>query len=299
MRKQEPSSTRDELEHRPRPVRHLLLLMFLAAAAAGVIYLIGGKTDGTILLEKLATRLLMPVGLIWIGLFLVFYFSALYGMRFLTAMSLFCWLMVGVFASELGAGFLIHSLERPYLDVDPFSESEYDAIIVLGGGTTYPLTKRGALGCSGDRIALAAQLYHAKQTKRLICTGTDIESLSEEDTVDLGEITRGLLIRLQVSESAITTVPGRNTREEARNLHELISNDASLNGARIGLLTSAWHLPRALRLAKKAGLDVEGIPADFRSREPSNALFKFLPDADSLRNSSLALKEYLARLAGQ
>jgi uncharacterized SAM-binding protein YcdF (DUF218 family) len=87
------------------------------------------------------------------------------------------------------------------------------------------------------------------------------------------------------------TVLGKvgNTADEARELAKF----AAVNGVkRVLLVTSAWHMPRAMRQFRKAGVEVIAFPVDYRY-EPDRALpyMDFLPGADGLKLTELALRE--------
>ena len=63
------------------------------------------------------------------------------------------------------------------------------------------------------------------------------------------------------------------------------------------LVTSAWHMPRAASLFRKAGVDFAPCPADFISR--GNLRFRWVDltwDSESLERSTLALHEWIGLL---
>src|SRR5262249_53022148 len=80
-----------------------------------------------------------------------------------------------------------------------------------------------------------------------------------------------------------------NTIENIRNVRALIG------GGRVALVTSASHMPRALRLAAQAKLDVGAFPTGYTSipatREPWS---NWLPSLDALSVSTRALHEWVA-----
>ena len=283
----------NEQHDSPRLGRHLSLLIIAAAIAMGMI----AFTNEWIVVEKVITALVMPVGLIWLGLLLVTYFAAIYSNRYLFFVSLIVWTAFGLVSNEVVARRLMSSLEESYLSTDPLGGDAYDYVVVLGGGASYPMSGRAQLWQSGDRIAVAAQMYHAKKAEKIIATGTAIKSFQAENIPSYGEITRTLLERFNVPASAIETSPGRNTSEEFATLAKRFAGREP--GSRVGLITSAWHLPRAMRLAKKNGLEVDPIPADIRTGQQKLTILSFIPSDDALNNSTLALKEYLARIAGR
>ena len=74
---------------------------------------------------------------------------------------------------------------------------------------------------------------------------------------------------------------------------------------RIGLLTSAWHLPRAMRLANHNGLKPLPLPADFRTGAnvegftTGQIVESMIPNGFALEATCLFAKEYLGMLVGR
>ncbi|MEY4489921.1 MAG: hypothetical protein RIQ79_2429 [Verrucomicrobiota bacterium] len=84
--------------------------------------------------------------------------------------------------------------------------------------------------------------------------------------------------------------------DTARDTAEETAAIAKLAGKhRIALVTSAWHLPRAMRLARHEGLNAVACPSDYLGRsEPEFPLVAWVSwDADSLNNSTRAWREYI------
>jgi hypothetical protein len=82
----------------------------------------------------------------------------------------------------------------------------------------------------------------------------------------------------------------RSTRENARYSAELIQTHGF---ARVLLVTSAPHMPRALATFHAAGIDAVPAPTDFEVLPEPPHLLRWLPDAQALADSTRALKEYL------
>jgi len=86
----------------------------------------------------------------------------------------------------------------------------------------------------------------------------------------------------------------RNTYENALFTAELV-NPAS--GARWLLVTSAYHMPRAVGIFRKAGFDVVPYPVDFRTRGPGDVRRPFERIPAGLQRLDLAVNEWLGLLA--
>ena len=64
-------------------------------------------------------------------------------------------------------------------------------------------------------------------------------------------------------------------------------------GQRWLLITSAWHMPRAIGLFRKAGFNVEAWPVDYRTAGPGDAWRLFASPVEGLRRLDLVAKEWL------
>jgi uncharacterized SAM-binding protein YcdF (DUF218 family) len=254
--------------------------------------------------EKIGTALLMPSGVLWILLMSVT--IRFWPIRRCQSSGQRSWAAFFAFVlySLAGNGFvadaMARALEGPYLQINPLNDPPVDQVIVLGGGGGLGANGRLQGNGSGDRMILAAQLYHAHNDTRFLCTGQRIESMNSSG-VDPAETSRDVLMKLGVPDSSIEMVGGRNTSEEMQNLAKRFGTTST----RIGLLTSAWHMPRAMRLAKRNGLDPIPLPADFRTPpriQPMTAgqcIEAIIPNVGALISTGSFAKEYLGMLVGR
>jgi uncharacterized SAM-binding protein YcdF (DUF218 family) len=183
------------------------------------------------------------------------------------------------------------SLEGRFANVSVAELPTADAAVVLGGGMEAgpPGWPYPDLGPAADRIWHAARLYHAGKAKRLILSGGHLSWQGDQQPETAAM--RRLLTDLGVPEQALV-IEGRsqNTRENALYSAELIR---SLGIGRILLVTSAMHMPRALGTFQAVGVDAIPAPTDFEVIPQPTQLLRWLPNAEALQDSTLALKEYL------
>ncbi|MEZ6040287.1 MAG: ElyC/SanA/YdcF family protein [Planctomycetaceae bacterium] len=255
---------------------------------------------GRMAAEKVATAIAMPVGIIWM-LLLFACAVAIARREKASAMFIFMiWLAVTFAGSGFVAGWVADSLESPFLAISPLEEEPFHVVVVLGGGGSIGGNNRMQGNSSGDRLILAAQLFHQGITENFICTGKRIESMNSSG-VDPSDVSAEVLQKLGVPESAIEKLGGRNTSEEMKTLGERFGT----SDKRIGILTSAWHLPRALRLARRNNFNPQPLPADFRKSPDINppttgeVLLMLIPSADALAANTAMGKEYLGMLVGR
>lgn len=232
-------------------------------------------TGDLFVIKKWIPRLAMPLGLVWMSLtgLACWYLARERRVgRWLAALSLVLW----VTSCNAVAVLLLGALEAGY--APPADDTRFDALLVLGGGTSIAPHGGAQVSPSGDRIVTAARLYHRGIAERIVVGGEAIAALeSDGQTRDLGEQTRRILLELGVPDEAIVVRPGaHNTREEAATFQKLV---AERGWEHVGLLTSAWHLPRAMLHANRAGLRATPVPADFRGGPPAWNVVEILPSA--------------------
>lgn len=168
-------------------------------------------------------------------------------------------------------------------------------IVVLGGGITADVSDaRGApvLNEAGERLTAAATLARQYPRAKIIFSGGDaglIRSLGVEAPWALR-----LLRDLGVPEDRLIAEDrARNTVENAVYSKELAMPK---KGERWLLVTSAYHMPRAIGVFRRAGFEVEAYPVDWRTRGMSDALRPFPSIGDGLRRTDTAVREWVGLL---
>jgi len=143
-----------------------------------------------------------------------------------------------------------------------------DGIIVLGGGEELKLSASwniAELGKGGDRFVAAAILAKHYPNAPIIFTGGS-GLLRYELATDQGSISRSLLIAVGIDEHRLII------EADSRNSYENFLMTAPLLPKRQGqylLVTSAFHMSRAVGLARQNMIDVIPYPVDYRSNKPS------------------------------
>lgn len=255
-------------------------------------------TDGTSAAIRSAAQFIMPVGMAWSAAILLL-IAAMRGSRLGSAA------VLGIFVITLGllgnariANYLAASVEWPASESADRRLGEapvrpLEAVIVLGGSLTTATDGNYELGRDGERVFTAAQFWHAGIAKRILVTGTSV--VETGPAVKAAEVLRSV----GVPSEAIYQIDGLNTVEEMKNLKAHFK-DSELNPEMVGLITSAFHLPRAMRLANAQGLSFVPLPVAFRERNPASiAPYHVVPEVSSLKISTLAIREKIAGLLGR
>lgn len=237
-------------------------------------------------IEKTLTCLAMPCGLIWMGLIVLSWLAWRRKQRaMLVSLLLVFYTLAG---NQAVSKVLIARLERDFIEIEPLEQGPYDAVVILGGGTRTAINGQSQLSAAGDRVALGARLYHAGRTQRLIATGR------HGSACEASEIWRQWAVR----EEDIVLLSGRNTREEMAAVRRMVEEHPEWN--RFGLVTSAWHMRRAMRLAGKNDLSLDPLPADFLgNRVRWEPCLLIIPNGTGFLHNQLACKEILACITGR
>ena len=264
-------------------------------AVALVLTLPAGIFFGRQGVEKLLTALVLPVGLVWWSITAWMLLSWFQAGRNTKWKSTIAWIVLSLFTTAPLPAFCMKQLETGIPLFQAEQQSPLDIIVVLGGGTrTGP--NRAEVAESGDRVVYAAQLFLQGKCQHLVTTGSAANVIMGR-TDDPFEQTLQIWTTLGIPQTAISTLPGKNTYEEIQNLKELRSEFV---GQRVGLLTSASHLPRAMRLARRAGMDdLVPIAAHHTVTDQSYSISYFLPSAQNLEMMAVVQREWMGRLIGR
>lgn len=161
------------------------------------------------------------------------------------------------------------------------------AIVILGGGSYHAAPEYGGDTVSYitlERLRYGARLARASRLPLLVTGGApfggrpEAEAMREALEQDFG-------VKVRWIENA-----SRDTAENA-GLSAPMLKAAGIT--RIALVSHGWHLPRAVALFEKQGLEVVPAPTAFSTGSPS-LLEDLLPRG--LVRSRLALNEYLGQL---
>jgi len=236
----------------------------------------------------------MPLGLLWLGLLLASLWAFRRKSPGLGAFLILLWLGCSL-VGNLQVGHALMGRLEIQIPALPTDTPPLEALFVLGGGTQVDDQGKPFLSDGGDRVAEAARLWHSGRTKLLVASGG---SRDRAEGRDLGLETAEIWRSLGIPATAIRVIeePCFITRSEIQAYRRLKAREG---WQRVGLLSSAWHLPRALALAQREGLEVIPLPSDRRGRVPRFQLWHLVPQYEGLQHTQLACWEWLGRRMGR
>ncbi len=189
------------------------------------------------------------------------------------------------------------SLERRY---DPLESlpSEVDLIVVLGAGHSEWERFPGSAQLGDAGLARTTEAVRLLRTSDRVLT-TVFTGYAGQGAIPTAEVARRTAVSLGMPSEAtdVLTTP-RDTREEARAVREYLYSERGQDSStgRIVLITSASHMPRAVREFQGAGLTVLPAPAGYRAFRGAYSAWSYLPGAVALQRSERAWYEYLGLL---
>jgi uncharacterized SAM-binding protein YcdF (DUF218 family) len=191
--------------------------------------------------------------------------------------------------SPLG-NILILPLEQRFPPWDPSPEPP-TGIVVLGGAIIPDVSaarETVALNEAAERITAAAELAHRYPNARIIYTAGSNALMF--DRIPEAPFAVRELEALGVAHDRITAEEqSRNTVENAV-FSRLIAQPKP--GEVWLLVTSAFHMPRAIAAFRAAGFPVQAYPVDWRTRGPIDATRPFGSLSDGLARTDTAVHEW-------
>jgi uncharacterized SAM-binding protein YcdF (DUF218 family) len=236
---------------------------------------------------KILASLVLPP-----GLFIVLIVAALVLMRFgkrkaatlvLVVNAALCYLL----STTVVASILVAPLENAYPPVSGAADAA--AIVVLGGGYNNRSPEYGgepSLSPEAEKRAIYGFELLRRFNLPLVYSGG--AGFALHMTTSEAEVAGRLWLSLGVQIERMTLEKASvDTKTNASNVAAL------LRGKKIILVTSAYHMPRAILSFKKAGMIVIPAPTYYRAKRSAITWADFLPNAGALETSFAALHEYV------
>ena len=204
--------------------------------------------------------------------------------RFRTGLTLVCagTLWLWVCSMPYFAAGMISLLEADYPPVSAENLPNADAIVLLGGairGEVSPDTLADMSGV-GDRLVFAVAAFNAGKAPFILVTGGAREGHTPESV-----LIRDILVTMGVPhEKIVLETRNRVTMDNRRFTRETLK---ALDVDSILLVTSAFHMPRAMLVFEPFDIDVYAAPTDFQvlRRVGNNGVYlgDFIPSVKALQ----------------
>ena len=258
------------------------------------------------LLKKALGHLLMPLPLALALLALGLWATARRRKSIAWPSLLLGWLVLVVCGNRGASVALTASLENHYIPApalpaaawpDGLREAGFVAVLGGGHGDADALSAGQRLSPSARaRLVEGLRIALALPGAWLVVSGPRNDSVAADATgsppPSHARVLADAAVELGFPRERIVEIDtARDTAEEAAALRRLAGEE------KVALVTSAWHLPRAMKLAQGEGLVAFPCPADYlvgRGNAPGTLAWVSW-DSESLTNSTRAWREYLGQ----
>jgi uncharacterized SAM-binding protein YcdF (DUF218 family) len=176
-------------------------------------------------------------------------------------------------------------------------------IVILGGAVDADVSSRRGhpleLNEAGDRILALIELARRFPDARLVSSG-GAGTLIGSAATEADEIKKKIARYGVDPARVIVENRSRTTAENATETRALVGPKP---GERWLIVTSAWHMPRAIGVFRRAGFEAEAYPVDYRTSGPDSVLRPFGEASSGLRRLDISTREWVGligyRLAGR
>jgi uncharacterized SAM-binding protein YcdF (DUF218 family) len=165
-----------------------------------------------------------------------------------------------------------------------------DGIVVLGGVIEPEVADRpdSGLNEAAERITAVAGLARRFPAAKILFSGGDNILVPGYGTE--AEVAGAMFVTFGIEASrVILEDKSRTTAENAVFSRRLAMPK---RGERWLLVTSAWHMPRAVGAFRAAGFPVEAYPVDYRTPGPPGLFIPFGSVSGGLRRTDTAMREW-------
>lgn len=167
-----------------------------------------------------------------------------------------------------------------------------DGILILGGAISPDISaarNEVILNESAERLTVVADLARQYPSARIVFSGGS-GALAGDEPSEAPFALRQLESFGIARERILIEDRSRNTVENAVFSKRLVQPKA---GERWLLVTSAYHMPRAIGVFRQADFRVEPYPVDWRTRGYEDVLRPFPTVGDGLRRADTAVREWV------
>lgn len=203
---------------------------------------------------------------------------------------------LGLLGFEAIPNALLRPLENRYAVPDAEVVAQHAGVIVLGGALEHPASWQThgqvPLGQSAERMTVPVGLIHRHAHLQLVFSGGEGRLLATGVTE--GQLAQQFYQEQALDMARVTIEKGsRTTRENAQRVAQTLGERC--RSERWLLVTSAWHMPRAVPEFEAVGCRVTPYPVDYRTGDATDWNAYHL--AESLMRWQVALHEWLGQLA--
>lgn len=190
------------------------------------------------------------------------------------------------------ANVLAWTLEHEPIAPSYREDVTYDAVVLLGGLVDEAVTQESgqpSYNDNSERLLMTHRLLRDGKARFAILSGGTMDARYAEHG-EAVQLARQLEDWGIARDRLIVEDRAKNTRENAV-FSQRIAQDRGFQS--VVIVTSAFHMPRAMDCFRAVGMDVDGYRVDYRAR--SSVGYDVLPRAVHLASSTAMVREMFGR----
>ena len=227
--------------------------------------------------SKVLTELMYPTNVVLWLMVLALVFAIFKKVK-TVCISLSLGLAIVLFGSSPLTSMLYSAHEQQYLPTKISESQVADAIVLLAGDVSIPVPPRVETQLRGNRVIHTMRLFRAGKAPMVIVTGGNV--FKQENLKGEAEYTAELLHELGIPRDAIIVESSsRTTRENAIETEKVIRRHKLES---VLLVTSAFHMPRALATFHSIGIDAIPSPSSISAKLARPGIIEWIPKLDGL-----------------
>jgi len=191
------------------------------------------------------------------------------------------------FVSSNMAGYLEHD----YRSYDRSAIKQLDVIVVLSGGLKrgHRIVEDELTGLTYSRTVTGVRAFKSSNAQIIVMSG-GTGDIKDTRMVD---VMRSLALEMGAPADRVRVDPlSRNTFEHPGRVLDLPGINRT---DRIGVATSAWHLPRAMAEFRRYFPNAIAIPCNYGNPGSDNGWLNFIPSVGALEMNTTIIHEYIGR----
>lgn len=187
---------------------------------------------------------------------------------------------------------LIHHMENKYTAREFKDYEKATAIVVLGGTTARRAAQIPEIEeVEGSRLVPAFRLFKLQKAPKILLSGGPSYHASNGEPRSEAQDMRDYLAEMGVPENAMWIEgKSRTTLENAEESSKILRE---FGAGPVLLVTSAFHIPRAVAAFEKYGIKTIPVPVAHLSPRTTLPLWQHYPNGQALFFTTIALKEIL------
>ena len=203
---------------------------------------------------------------------------------------------LGLLSYDAVSDMLVRPLEQEYTPIAGFQAFKgVKWVVVLSGGASVdpelPLSTYLSGACL-SRLSEGIYIYNRLPQAKLILTGrSGFKGITPVAEV-MGDVAKEWGVK---AEDIVIEGEAKDTKDHAIYVKEIVGRDKFI------LVTSASHMPRAMALFRKYGMEPIPAPTDYmvKKREGEVTPGVFFPSAGALEKAGRVIHEYLGMVWGK